>query len=176
MQELLETIPPTADFQYPPFGSSVCNGTCGWSSRGMLIFQYPPFGSSVCNDDSRARAAQSGLHPLSVSSIRIECLQPWTRLGTSWIMWRFQYPPFGSSVCNSGDDGPRGRKGVAFSILHSDRVSATASPDALSKRTRAFQYPPFGSSVCNPSCRPRRVATSSALSVSSIRIECLQQE
>ena len=122
-EEHEESPPSSHNFQYPPFGSSVCNGN---ASAGTVpcgqAFQYPPFGSSVCNiKDLRAPLDDM---TLSVSSIRIECLQLNIPAATRSEKYSFQYPPFGSSVCNAKVRG-------------------------LCHRASRFQYPPFGSSVCN---------------------------
>ena len=61
-------------FQYPVFGSSVCNTASTFFVLSVMNFQYPVFGSSVCNYWRSGRRRTCRLN--------------------------FQYPVFGSSVCN----------------------------------------------------------------------------
>ena len=152
----------------PPLPASAKCGICG--------FQYPLFGSSVCN--GRGREESEASSPLSVSSVRIECLQQLPHCSPEALPVAFQYPLFGSSVCNPFHLQNLLLANLPFSILCSDRVSATASVfdaasgaallsvssvriECLQHQCRGakqdwpgvFQYPLFGSSVCNNSCR-----------------------
>ena len=86
------------DFQYPVFGSSVCNSGQDGHRRMWGIFQYPVFGSSVCNRDLPAFAYPD--EGLSVPCVRVECLQQCRPSVKTVAQQIFQYPVFGSSVCN----------------------------------------------------------------------------
>ena len=89
-------------FQYPVFGSSVCNCCCAWRWLFRFLFQYPVFGSSVCNWLSVRRFMSSVR--LSVPCVRVECLQHQSGAREPKRRTHFQYPVFGSSVCNQADE------------------------------------------------------------------------
>ena len=55
------------------FGSSVCNSLMPRDSIDIMVFQYPVFGSSVCNPVEYP--GQTASHTLSVPCVRVECLQ-----------------------------------------------------------------------------------------------------
>ena len=151
------------------------SATGGEGSFGLLHvgFQYPLFGSSVCNPVVRITSPIVNSTFSILCSDRVSATAP-RRAALAPRYKHFQYPLFGSSVCNP---------------LYRYRLRSPA---------QAFQYPLFGSSVCNLSassalpnmvetfsilCSDRVSATISVapaghrrplLSVSSVRIECLQ--
>ena len=144
----------------------------------LVAARYRSSFSILCSDRVSATPPPVRLSTvfgsLSVSSVRIECLQQRSGFRRTALNQRFQYPLFGSSVCNSmgecwGHSTPR-----TFSILCSDRVSATINvASSATGQAFNFQYPLFGSSVCNSPPWATRSSPAS-LSVSSVRIECLQ--
>ena len=91
--------------------------------EGAHNFQYPNLGSWQCNF-VRARAYGS-----SASS--------------------FQYPNLGSWQCNNCAIMQVENQPEAFSILTSDRGSATAPEQAPCGQPTHFQYPNLGSWQCN---------------------------
>ena len=60
-------------FQYPVFGSSVCNLHMRTLDEALDDFQYPVFGSSVCNVPVYRTTGSAD--ELSVPCVRVECLQ-----------------------------------------------------------------------------------------------------
>ena len=85
------------NFQYPVFGSSVCNIEGDYLYACAYDFQYPVFGSSVCNTLSAAEV--SALLAFStLCSGRVFATAEMAEVYCDLL--HFQYPVFGSSVCN----------------------------------------------------------------------------
>ena len=85
----------------------------------------------------------------------------------------FQYPVFGSSVCNWFWSEICYKRRQAFSTLCSGRVSATLRKERIMEVKENFQYPVFGSSVCNLGAGIHW-RCNEQLSVPCVRVECLQ--
>ena len=163
--------PEPPDFQYPVFGSSVCNRQ-RWTSTGSpartfstlcsgrVFATAPAVGLEVhlaafstlcsgrvfataglggCLTDSRTfstlcsgrvfatrlPARAMAMHCcLSVPCVRVECLQP-QQPNTNPTRAPFQYPVFGSSVCNLSPCFALALSKGSFSTLCSGRVFAT---------------------------------------------------
>ena len=217
-QRLVVTTARPLVFQYPVFGSSVCNLWPQQPACGSGCFQYPVFGSSVCNPRSSRVCLSVEVSFSTLCSGRVFATYGhWLRTGerqsfstlcsgrvsatlvlpeVELLPGDFQYPVFGSSVCNSQmlSTTPCTH---TFSTLCSGRVFATSAEINAPYTDTNFQYPVFGSSVCNQSlrsvlgigidfqypvfgssvcnqCQDEVGCLDLVLSVPCVRVECLQ--
>ena len=133
--------------------STLCSGRVFATLHASLVegnvihFQYPVFGSSVCNP--APLPSRGGAGWLSVPCVRVECLQ--LRKKTTTGPTGGLSVPCVRVECLQLDTSDLGGATIqSFSTLCSGRVFATQElflPGDLDYT--CFQYPVFGSSVCN---------------------------
>ena len=117
------------NFQYPVFGSSVCNRRWGWGG-GLRIRLSVPCVRVECLQQRRQPAGEH--RPPAFSTLCSGRVFATRFLPPCLVcLSNFQYPVFGSSVCNTAARSAAATGCGSFSTLCSGRVFATFNAPAL---------------------------------------------